>query len=159
MGARPDSDGLACTCFPSNVVCGSMEIIEATAPLRIWRKEFAPDSGGPGRFRGGLGQAMEMELLSPTPATLSLFVDRVRHPARGILHGHPGASSRVALNGREGGLPLKGRSRLAPGDRLQVRYPGGGGYGDPRERSRDAVKADLDAGVVSRDAAREVYGL
>jgi N-methylhydantoinase B len=49
MGARPTADGLACTRFPSNVVCGSMEIIEATAPLRIWHKEFAPDSGGPGR--------------------------------------------------------------------------------------------------------------
>ncbi|HKV44591.1 MAG TPA: hydantoinase B/oxoprolinase family protein [bacterium] len=159
MGARPRADGLACTCFPSNVVCGSMEIIEATAPLRIWRKEFARDSGGPGRFRGGLGQAMELELLAPTPATLSLFVDRVDHPPRGLLGGHPGGRAMIVVNGREDGFPRKGRSRLAPLGRVQVRYPGGGGYGDPRGRAREAVRADLDAGVISEAAAREVYGL
>lgn len=159
MGARPTADGLACTCFPSNVVCGSMEIIEATAPLRIWRKEFTRDSGGAGRFRGGLGQEMELELLSPGPATLSLFVDRVQHPARGILGGRPGAPSHVTLNGRDEGFPLKGRSRLVTGDRIHVRYPGGGGYGSPRERVQDALRADLEAEVISEDAAREVYGL
>lgn len=159
MGARPTSDGLACTCFPSNVVCGSMEIIEATAPLRIWRKEFARDSGGPGRFRGGLGQEMELELLSSGPATLSLFVDRRQHPARGVLGGLPGAPSQVLRNGREDGFPFKGKSRLQPGDRIFVRYPGGGGYGDPRERDRDAVRADVTAEVISEEAAHKVYGL
>jgi N-methylhydantoinase B len=159
MGARPSSDGLACTCFPSNVVCGSMEIIEATAPLRVWRKEFVRDSGGPGRFRGGLGQDMELELLSPEPATLSLFVDRRRHPPRGILGGLPGSPSRVRRNGREDGFPVKGKSRLEPGDWISIRYPGGGGYGDPRQRDRAAVRADLAAGVISEEAARTVYGL
>ena len=159
MGARPAADGLACTCFPSNVVCGSMEIIEATAPLRIWRKEFAPDSGGPGRFRGGLGQEMALELLSPAPATLSLFVDRRFHPARGILGGRPGMASCVLRNGHEDGFPVKGKSLLAPGDRMFVRYPGGGGYGDPKDRDREAVRNDLAAGVISEEAARTVYGL
>ena len=159
MGARPTADGLPCTCFPSNVVCGSMEIIEATSPLRIWRKEFACDSGGAGQFRGGHGQDMEIELLSPEPATLSLFVDRVHHPARGILGGRAGAPSRVTVNGREDGFPLKGKSRIGAGDRIRVRYPGGGGYGSPRDRARDAVRADLEAGVISERAAREVFGL
>ena len=159
MGARPTADGLACTCFPSNVVCGSMEIIEATAPLRIWRKEFACDSAGPGRFRGGHGQAMELELLSPQSATLSLFVDHVQHPARGILGGQSGAPSYVTVNGRDGGFPLKGKSRISAGDRISVRYPGGGGYGNPGERAREAVRSDLAAGVISEQTAREVYGL
>lgn len=159
MGARPAADGLACTCFPSNVVCGSMEIVEATAPLRIWRKEFARDSGGAGRFRGGLGQEMALELLSPSPATLSLFVDHRRHPARGILGGGPGAVSCVLWNGREDGFPLKGRSQLAPGDRISVRYPGGGGYGDPKHRDREAVQTDLAGEIISIEAAHAVYGL
>jgi N-methylhydantoinase B len=159
MGARAERDGLSATCFPSNVVCGSMEIIEALSPLRIWRKELACDSGGAGRFRGGLGQDVEVELTGGQAATLSLLVEHVRHPPAGILGGGDGASSRVVWNGREDGFPLKGKSRIEAGDRLRVRYPGGGGYGDPRARDRDAVRADLEAGRISADAACELYGL
>jgi N-methylhydantoinase B len=159
MGARAGQDGLPATCFPSNVVCGSMEIIEALSPLRIWKKELAPDSGGPGRHRGGLGQDVEVELAGGGPATLSLLVERVEHPALGVAGGASGAPSRVAKNGETGGFPLKGKSRIFPGDRLTVRYPGGGGYGDPRERDRDALRRDIEAGLVGDRAAREVYGL
>jgi N-methylhydantoinase B len=159
MGARATRDGLSATCFPSSVICGSMEIIETQAPLRIWRKELAVDSGGPGRFRGGLGQDVEIELATTESANLSLFVERVQHPALGVLDGLPGAPSRMAWNGRETGFPLKGRSRMAGGDRLVVRYPGGGGFGDPRARDRAAVRADLEAGRITEAAARRDYGL
>ena len=159
MGARAERDGLSATCFPSNVVCGSMEIIEALSPLRIWRKELACDSGGAGERRGGLGQNVEIELTGREGATVSLLVERVEHPPRGVLGGGPGAGSRVVWNGREGGFALKGKSRIAAGDRLQVRYAGGGGFGDPRRRDRAEVRADLEAGLISEQAAREVYGL
>lgn len=159
MGARAAQDGLSATCFPSNVVCGSMEIIEALTPLRIWRKELAPDSGGPGRQRGGLGQDVEIELATDQPGTLSLLVERREHPALGVEGGGSGAPSRVVWNGQEDGFPLKGKSRIAGGDRLVVRYPGGGGFGDPRERDRALVQKDVDAGLVSAAAAAEVYGL
>jgi N-methylhydantoinase B len=157
MGARHDADGLATTSFPSQIACGSMESIEATAPVRVWSKDLVVDSGGPGRFRGGLGQDLELELVSDSPATLSLLTERVKHPARGIFGGRPGSPARITLNGREG-VPVKGRSRMRPGDRLRVTYPGGGGFGDPRERSREALAADLEAGVVSEEAAREAHG-
>ena len=91
--------------------------------------------------------------------TLSLLVERVRHPARGVLGGESGASSRVDWNGRDSGFPLKGKSPIAAGDRLRVRYPGGGGFGDPKKRDRAAVAADLEAGLISETVAREVYGL
>jgi N-methylhydantoinase B len=159
MGARSRRDGLSATCFPSNVVCGSMETIEAQSPLRIWKKELAPDSGGPGRFRGGLGQDVEIELTGTRAATLSLLVERVQHPALGVLGGHAGAPSRVRWNGKEDGFPLKGKSRIEAGDRLLVRYPGGGGYGDPRERDREAVREDVATGLVSERVAKEIYGL
>ena len=159
MGARAGQDGLSATCFPSNVVCGSMEIIEAVSPLRIWRKELAQDSGGPGRFRGGLGQDVEVELATDQPGTLSLLVERRHHPALGVDGGLAGAASQVVWNGRDSGFPLKGKSPIQGGDRLQVRYPGGGGFGDPRLRDRDAVRRDLDAGLISDGAARQVYGL
>ncbi|MDQ6742024.1 MAG: hydantoinase B/oxoprolinase family protein [Candidatus Dormibacteraeota bacterium] len=157
MGARHDADGLPTTSFPSQIACGSMESIEATAPVRVWSKDLATDSGGPGRFRGGLGQDLELELISDSPATLSLLSERVKHPARGIFGGRPGRPARITLNGREG-VPVKGRSRMRPGDRLRVEYPGGGGFGDPAERSRELLGADLEAGVVSEEAAREAYG-
>ncbi len=159
MGARAGQDGLAATCFPSNVVCGSMEIIEALSPLRVWRKELAVDSGGPGRQRGGLGQDVEVELATDLGGTLSLLVERRLHPALGVDGGLAGAPSRVVWNGREDGFPLKGKSTIAGHDVLKVRYPGGGGFGDPLTRDRAAVQQDLEAGVISEDAAHGVYGL
>ena len=65
----------------------------------------------------------------------------------------------MEINGKGKGFPLKGRSRIAAGDRIHVRYAGGGGYGNPRERDRDLVRADVEAGVVSQKAAQKVYGL
>lgn len=160
MGARPDADGLPTACFPSTVKAGAMEAVEAISPVRIWRKEFSTDSGGPGRYRGGLGQEVEVELLPPAKSsTLSLFVERTQHPARGVLGGKAGAVARVTINGRSDGFPLKGRSRIAAGDRVCIWYPGGGGYGDPRDRDRAAVRADVEAQVVSEHIAAEVYGL
>ena len=135
-----------------------MEVIEALSPLRVWRKELAQDSGGPGKFRGGLGQDVEVELTGAKPATLSLLVERVHHPALGVLGGEPGAPSQVVWNGRADGFPLKGKSPIAPGDRLRVRYPGGG-YGDPKQRDRARVRADLEAELIAEKAAREIYRL
>lgn len=159
MGARAKRDGLSATCFPSNVVCGSMEIIEALAPLRVWQKELAVDSGGPGRFRGGLGQDVEIELIGREDANISVLADRVHHPAGGVLNGGAGAPSSIALNGRENAIPVKGKSRIKKSDRLRIRYPGGGGYGDPRQRDRTAVRNDLKEGLISPEAARQAYGL
>jgi len=159
MGARPVADGLPTTCFPATVMAGAMEAIEAVAPLRVWRKEFATDSGGAGRYRGGLGQAVEVEVLPDCKsATVSLFVERTRNPARGVLGGTKGAASRVEINGKRDGFPLKGRSKLNAGDRIHVWYAGGGGYGDPKSRDADALRDDVEAGMVSMQAAKELYG-
>lgn len=159
MGARPTKDGLAATCYPSMVICGSMETLEATAPIRVARKELIEDSGGAGTYRGGLGQHLVLKLLAPGPCTLSLFVEHTRNRPEGMRGGGPGSASRVAVNGRTDGFPLKGRSRIQPGDEISIHYPGGGGFGPPLERDRDAVRADLAAGLISDQAAREVYGL
>ena len=160
MGARAERDGLSATCFPSNVVCGSMEIIETLSPLRIWRKELACDSGGAGRFRGGLGQDVEVELHRRIRRRcIAVRRTRAASGARRAGRPCPVHASRVVWNGRETGFPLKGKSPIAAGDRLRVRYPGGGGYGDPRTRDRDAVRADLEAGRDFRRRSAHEYGL
>ena len=158
MGASPHRDGMATTAFPTNVGAGSVEAYESVAPLLVWKKRLRPDSGGPGRFRGGLGQEVEIELRTAGPARLSLLSDRHHHPAAGVLGGMPGGASVIMLD--DGTRPHpKSRSAVQPGQRVLLLYAGGGGYGDPRRRDRAAVADDLADGYISEDAAREAYGL
>ena len=158
MGAAPGRDGLSTTAFPTNVGAGSIEAYESAAPVFVWKKRLRMDSGGAGRFRGGLGQEIELELRTDAPARLSLLSDRHQHPASGILGGLPGAPSVIELD--DGSKPEpKSRSALRPGQRLLLLYAGGGGYGDPRDRPREVVRDDVRDGYVSAEAARREYGL
>jgi N-methylhydantoinase B len=91
MGAGPWQDGIACTAFPTNTGAGSIEAFESLLPLIVWRKQLRPDSGGAGEFRVGLGQEVEIEVVSPEPLHLSLLSDRQQHPAQGSLGGSQGA--------------------------------------------------------------------
>ena len=158
MGAAPHRDGLSTTAFPTNVGAGSVEAYESVAPLLVWKKQLRTDSGGPGQFRGGLGQEIEIELRTHLPARLSLLSDRHQHPAEGVLGGMAGACSAILLD--DGSRPHpKSRSSIASGARLYLHYAGGGGYGNPLARSREAVLADLRDGYISPDAAQRDYGL
>ncbi|GGG36694.1 hydantoinase [Caldovatus sediminis] len=157
MGASPHRDGLPTTAFPTNAGAGSIEAFESVAPLVVWKKELRPDSGGPGRFRGGLGQEAEIEVRAPGPLRLSLLSDRRDHPASGILGGAPGAPAEITIS--DGTRPHpKSRTTIRPGARLTMRYAGGGGYGDPRERDPAALREDVRNGYVSPAAARSAYG-
>ncbi|MBY0330035.1 MAG: hydantoinase B/oxoprolinase family protein [Acetobacteraceae bacterium] len=152
MGAAPHRDGLPTTAFPTNAGAGSIEAFESVAPLLVWRKQFRPDSGGAGRFRGGLGQEAEIEVRAPGPLRLSLLSDRRDHPAEGVLGGAPGAKAEIAMS--DGTRPHpKSRTMIGPGMRLTMRYPGGGGYGPPAARDPALLDADLRDGVVTDRAA------
>lgn len=158
MGASPHRDGLPTTSFPTNVGAGSIEAFESVSPLVVWRKQLRPDSGGPGRFRGGLGQEAVIEVRSPSPVRLSLLSDRRDHPALGIRDGQPGAPAIIELG--DGTRPHpKSRTTVAPGTKLRMVYAGGGGYGDPKNRDLEAVNWDLRNGYVTPDAARKDYGV
>jgi N-methylhydantoinase B len=123
----------------------------------VWRKEYRTDSGGPGRLRGGLGQVMEIASAENAPFAVFAMFERIEHPARGRDGGKPGAPGRVSLaSGRT--LRGKGQQTIPPGERLRLELPGGGGFGDPRERDPEKVQADVRNGLVSEEAAREVYG-
>ena len=158
MGASAVKDGLATTAFPTNAGAGSIEAFESISPLIVWKKEFRTDSGGPGTFRGGLGQDVEVEVKSPEPVRLSLLSDRQKYAPRGLLGGKEGALVSVTL--ADGTRPHpKSRSMLAQGARLSMRFSGGGGYGDPRQRDPDAVARDVRDGYVSAEAAARDYGV
>ena len=158
MGARAAKDGLACAPFPTNPSCGSVEIMETDAPLRILRKEFSPDSGGAGKFRGGLGQEVEVEIAGTEPVVLSLFLGGAVSPPRGFFGGDDGTCNTASLNGGE---PLNAAERvqLQPGDRITLNYGGGGGQGAPKDRDPELVRDDLRKGFITAHAAKEVYGL
>ena len=156
MGARAGKDGLSATPYPNNTGGAPIELVETSTPLVFHEKALVPDSGGPGRFRGGLGCRMTVESRAGEELAISLQGDRVRHPARGIGGGRPGMCASVTRNGEA--LNAKGRARLRPGDRLVVRNAGGGGYGPPSERAPAALAADLEGGYVTAERVREDYG-
>lgn len=158
MGARATSDGLPTTGFPTNAGGGSIEVMESVAPIIFWKRELLMDSGGPGKNRGGLGQHLEIESTSDAPLDCMTQFDRLEYPAEGLFGGLHGGRSRLSFkNGKP--LPSKGRFVMNKGDRITVDYAGGGGYGSPKERKREAVIADVRQGLVSAEAARDVYGL
>ena len=157
-GARPALDGLSATAFPSGVWGSQVETTEAVAPVIIERRELKQDSGGAGRARGGLGQSIEVRSSVDQDFMLFLSVERVLNPARGRFGGAQGAPGRIRIGHDGPELPGKGEVRVRAGETLIFDTPGGGGFGDPLERSRDAVRRDLEEGLISADAARNIYG-
>ena len=158
MGAAHNRDGLSATAFPSGIMGVPVEAIETAAPLLMHRRELRVDSGGPGTFRGGLGQVMELEMLSGAPANHSCMYDRTGSPALGLFGGKPGATGEVQLS--DGTRPHpKSHYVLQPGQRVILKLPGGGGFGSPLERDPRRVLADVQAGYISREAAAREYGV
>ena len=157
-GARPGKDGLSVTAFPSGVYGSQVEVTESTAPLLVRRRELRPDSGGAGKFRGGLGQIIEIESREGMPFDLFGTVDRVKYPARGCFGGHDGACGHLALaSGKL--LKGKGKQQIPAGETLVFQTPGGGGYGDPRKRKPQLVARDFAAGLIGKDSLKRDYGV
>ena len=147
-GARPQSDGLSATAYPSGVKGTPVEIAEQITPLIFWTKEYRPDSGGAGRMRGGHGQNIEIESRIGEPFELLAAYDRIDHPARGRDGGKDGAPGVVAFKSGKT-LPGKGFLMVPADERLVIKTPGGGGIGDPAERDSERVAAERKAGLVT----------
>ena len=156
-GARFDKDGLSTTAFPSGVRTTATEVNEVTSPLIFWRREFLADSGGAGRYRGGLGQTIEIEHQTGSSFVISKMFERVRHPALGRDSGQAGAPGSVEL---DDGSKLRGKGRdvIPVGRKLTLNTPGGGGSGNPHERARSAIEEDLRNELVSEESAEIEYG-
>jgi N-methylhydantoinase B len=132
---------------------GSIEIAEVRFPLHFAKHEFRPDSGGKGEHRGGLGVDLDLVVETAKPARGNTAGDGARHGACGMLGGEDGRPHDYRLLSK--GKPervLKTKEVgivISPGDVLQVRSGGGGGYGDQRKRSAEATRRDLEQGLVS----------
>lgn len=157
-GARPTKDGLSATGFPSGVWGSQVEITESVAPVLITKRELRRDSGGPGRWRGGLGQHIELQSANDQSFLVFLSVERIKFPARGRDGGGAGAPGRIRLDDGPP-LPGKGEITVCPGETLIFETPGGGGIGDPKSRGRDLVRRDLAEDLIGPEAARTIYGL
>jgi N-methylhydantoinase B len=155
-GARPNKDGLSATAFPSGIHGVPVELVENVSPLFIECRELIQDSGGPGKFRGGLGQRMVLKVRGGHPAQHSPMYDRIRFPAKGFAGGLDGARGRISLD--DGTVPhSKTKYILKPGQKVTLELPGGGGFYRPEERDPESVREDVLDGLVSLDQARKVY--
>ena len=153
-GARSNKDGLSATPFPSGVRNVPVEVLEAITPIVIWSKELRQNSGGAGEFRGGLGQRMVVGNREKAEFAIFGTFDRIKNPARGRDGGKPGATGSLTLTS---GKKLKGMGRqVVPiGEELIIEMPGGGGYGNPKNRDREKIAEDIKAGLISADDAKE----
>src|SRR6478735_77415 len=160
-GARPTSDGndavylVAQENFPS-------EFLDSVFPVRVRSYAINPDTGGPGRWRGGCGLIREVEVLAPE-AMVSMRIDTVENPPWGVAGGHAAGSGRCVVNpGRSDERvlkPLSDGNIVFRGDVVRVETGGGGGWGHPFDREPERVLADVQTGFVSRAKAEEDYGV
>jgi len=162
MGASSSMDGHHCAIFPANGANTPVEILESDTPLIVDERALLPDSGGPGKKRGGLGRRMVIrvpddELAPIPPVTIAVQAGRFRYPPEGLFGGGDGSKARFLKN--EAPADPSGLTFAALGDRVAFYSAGGGGYGNPFERDPADVAADVLNGYVSIEKAREDYGV
>ncbi|MHB1851303.1 MAG: hydantoinase B/oxoprolinase family protein, partial [Acidimicrobiales bacterium] len=161
VGARASKDGLDAIPPTVSVENIPVEAQEARNPIIVERYELIPDSGGAGRWRGGLGVRKDIRMLADD-VVLSNLTDRHVYPAYGLFGGQDGLLGETVLNpGRadEHRLHSKEVVHLVRGDVVSFRCSGSGGYGPPSERPREKVLEDVREGRVTPRSASELYGV
>lgn len=162
MGASSDADGPHVYIFPANGANTPVEIFESDTPLIVEQRSIIPDSGGPGKLRGGLGKVEvfripEDEFAPSGPVSLGMQAGRFRYPALGLFGGNSGLTAEFSVNGKTGN-PY-GLTRLQSGDVVTIGAAGGGGYGDPFTRDAQLVLNDVVDGYVAIHEAEAQYGV
>lgn len=158
-GGRVDTDGPEAFCPVFNCANIPVEVHETINPMRVRRLEMMPDTGGAGRHRGGCGMRKDIEVMLDD-TTLTLLGDRHETPPYGLFGGQPGAKGQTLLIRDGETIPLGSKEvcTLKRGDVISFRLSGAGGYGDPAERSHEAISEDVREGYVSAEAAGRLYG-
>ncbi len=160
-GGRPWADGLDGNAnMMANLSAQPAEVCEIEQPLEILRSEFIPDSGGAGKFRGGMGLRRDYRFLEEE-AVLQVRSGRRAFRPYGLHGGSPGKPSWNILNpGPEHRiLPAKFTMTIRRGDVYRHELPGGGGWGEPLERDAGRVLRDVRNGLVTLQSARDDYGV
>ena len=161
IGARPHKDGADGLCSSFNLENIPVEVNETNYPPIVERLEFVPDTGGPGKFRGGTALRKDVRMLGEH-VTFSNPAERQRFDPAGLFGGRGGGRGKTALNAgtpSERILHSKGIYRLAAGDVVSGTTSGSGGYGPPCERDPGAVQADVRDGFVTLAGARRDYSV
>jgi 5-oxoprolinase (ATP-hydrolysing) len=165
QGASSHGDGKSALLYPTSAANTSIELLESRAPVLVMEKTLIADSGGPGRWRGGLGVRTRLRKLHDDgrPTLFSIYPEGVRVAPAGLDGGHSGGRARGAVLDRAGNVvrdcgagelvTLTGADRV-----VEICLSGGAGYGDPRERSRQKLAEDFADGYVSAEAVKDVYG-
>lgn len=155
-GAMRDLDGLVPIAFPHNSSVTPVEIWESQCPVMILNKELLADTAGAGRQRGGPGQVMTFKNVGDKRVNARVRPDKVTCPPRGIDGGHDGKLGEVLFNGEV----LREYPILAfePGDVIELRMPGGAGFGSPSERDPEAIARDVADGIVTPSGSVTFYG-
>jgi N-methylhydantoinase B len=146
MGATMHADGESALSWPSNISSTPVEVSERNGPLHCTFKRLRPGSGGPGRTRGGLGQDIEFQSMSESPLVAMFMTERTKFPAAGLDGGGFGDIGVVEINGAP--VEVHKQHVLKKGDKVLLRTPGGGGYGDPAERAQNQIDDDVRLGYV-----------
>jgi N-methylhydantoinase B len=162
-GARWSKDGVSATAFHlSNCKTAPVEIIESEFPTLVEKFEILRDSGGAGRWRGGLGFVRDYRILTDE-VRFSMRTDKHSVEPFGTDNGLPGGKGSCIINPGsqdERRLPSRfGDQRLRNGDLLRIERPGGGGLGDPLERPAENVLEDVRQGYISIERAQSNYGV
>jgi len=156
-GGMPGLDGMLPVAYPTNSTITPCEVMETRAPVLFLRKALRPDSGGPGRRRGGLGQIIAFRHAGPHPITFNLTPDRITTLPQGLDGGAPGRPGEVFINGER--ITRFPPIRLHPGDVVELHLPGGGGFGPVGGRERERVLHDVAMGYVTVRGAQDDYAL
>lgn len=162
-GARQNKDGVSCVdVHIGNCKITPIEVVESEFPVRITEFDVRSDSGGAGRYRGGLGFRRTYRLLEGS-ARFSKRDDRQVIAPQGLAGGAPGKTGATVVNPdtpEEEQLPSKfGDYHLEAGDVFQIDRAGGGGYGDPADREIEQVVEDVREGYITIEAAKNEYGV
>ncbi len=156
QGGSPHKDGISTLSYPSNISNTPIEIIENTIPVMIRKKNFRTDSAGAGKWRGGLGQEVEIELIGDSPCTVAFLSERIKFAPQGMNDGKPGKTGKLELNGKW--IHPKTNIIIQPHDVLTLWTPGGAGFWDPKQRDAERIGKDIKNGFVSIAAAKTEYG-
>jgi N-methylhydantoinase B len=154
-GGFADLDGRAALPGPSNMIAIPIEVWEDNTGITFLRKEWRPDSGGAGAFQGGAGQIIQLRNDTGGVVDAAFFGSRTTLAARGFSGGKPGSLRLLSLDGQ----PVSAKSRIdfKPNAIIEIQEAGGGGFGDPRQRTVRQVQEDMNAGLVTQSYLRIHY--